>query len=280
MNDIISDKYAKIYKGKLFHKSKTKIKNTYKIIAFDLDETLGSFMDLNILWKSIQESKNVVNFNKLLDLYPEFLRYGIMSILEYLYQKKCSGECAKLYVYTNNQCSAEWTNQIVKYFDYKLSAATSIFDQIINAFKINDKKVELMRTTHDKTHSDFIKCTVLPKTTEICFVDNTYFDKMEKDCIYYIQPRSYYHHLSAKEIVDRYVNSPLYLSGNVTEFYDRFLRDINYKYFDNLPKKMEMDVFVAQKIMYHVKEFFLLTTRKCRTRKIKVGFGRNTHKKR
>ena len=277
---IIEDKYAKIYKGKLFHKSKVKPKNTYKIIAFDLDETLGFFVDLETLWRTIQESKYNVDFNKLLDLYPEFLRYGIISILEFLYQKKLSGECAKLYIYTNNQCSVEWTNQIAEYFNYKLGITTSLFDQIIYAFKINDKKVELMRTTHDKTHADFIKCTILPKTTEICFVDNSYFDKMTKDCIYYIQPRSYYHHISVKEIVDRYINSPLCLRNNSAQlFYDRFDRDIDYKYFDNIPKKLEIDVFVAQKIMYHIKEFFFLTTRKCRTRKIRVCFGRNTRKK-
>jgi len=240
-------------------------------------------MDLEILWRTIQEvNYNMIDFNKLLDLYPEFLRYGIIPILDFLYQKKLSGECAKLYIYTNNQCSVDWTNRISKYFEYKLGNI-ALFDQIIYAFKINDKKVELMRTTHNKTHGDFIKCTVLPKTTEICFVDNSYFGQMAKDCIYYIQPRSYYHHLSVKEIVDRYLKSPLYLSNNIMSnqlFYHRFDRDIDHKYFDNIPKKMEIDVYVAQKIMYHIKEFFFLTTRKCRTHKIRVCFGKNTRKKR
>lgn len=115
MNEQISDKYAKIYKGSNILKVKSKKKT--KVVAFDLDETLGSFVDLDILWKLIHQFKptnnsysspdgpdhnrgtsvreanirpppNNIDFNNLLDLYPEFIRYGIISILEYLKQKK------------------------------------------------------------------------------------------------------------------------------------------------------------------------------------------------
>ena len=84
--------YVQIYKGKYF--LKPKYKQVSKVIAFDLDETLGSFIDLDILWrtlKGLEKQYDIeVDFNKLLDLYPEFLRYGILSILEFLYQKKKS----------------------------------------------------------------------------------------------------------------------------------------------------------------------------------------------
>jgi hypothetical protein len=284
--NINDDKYAKIYKGIFFSKIKTKKKS--KVIAFDLDETLGSFVDLEILWRFIgQNYIQEVQFNQLLDLYPEFLRYGILSILEYLYQKKQTDECSKLYIYTNNQCSPTWTNMISQYFDYKLNLQSPLFDQIINAFKINDKKIEMLRTTHDKTYNDFITCTLLPKTTEICFVDNSYFDKMRNDCIYYIQPRSYYHNLSVNEMVGRFIHSNIGTSitnENKQSFYANvflfFQRDPYYKYSQNNKIKIEMDIYVAHKIMYHIKEFFFLAKRKRRTKKIKLYYGKLTRKKR
>jgi hypothetical protein len=72
-----------------------------KVITFDLDETLGSFGDLYILWDGLQmyiknntepnneeENPNESMFYMLMDLYPEFLRYGILNILDFLYHKK------------------------------------------------------------------------------------------------------------------------------------------------------------------------------------------------
>ena len=86
--------YAKIYKGKAF--SKPRINKYKKVLVFDLDETLGSFIDLEILWRAIHRCapsiKNVPEFFEVLELYPEFLRYGILPILEYLNQKKKNGD--------------------------------------------------------------------------------------------------------------------------------------------------------------------------------------------
>jgi len=275
---IENDKYAKIYKGKSY--SKPKIKKVPKVIAFDLDETLGSFMDLEILWNiliTININLNQYFFNKLLDLYPEFVRYGIIPILEYLYQKKLSEECSHIYIYTNNQCSQLWTEMICNYFNYKLNIPdnTPLFDRLILAFKINDIPVELARTTHDKTHSDFIRCTLLPKSTQICFIDNSYFPNMKNERVYYIQPRLYQHNLSFDEIIQRIIKSNLGI--NITEF----MKLINLNNHNAIEKKQNRnyDIYVAQKIMYHIKDFFYLTKRKMRTKKIKLNIGKFTRKK-
>ena len=47
----MNDKLIQIYKGKHYYKSN--LKHCPKVIAFDLDETLGSFVDLDILWNII-----------------------------------------------------------------------------------------------------------------------------------------------------------------------------------------------------------------------------------
>ena len=64
-----------------------------KIVVFDVDETLGYFVEFGIFWSSIIAYKihQKINyeltqddFNKILDLYPEFIRPNIISILNYL----------------------------------------------------------------------------------------------------------------------------------------------------------------------------------------------------
>ena len=65
-----------------------------KIVVFDLDETLGYFVELGIFWDCLdyflkEETINEINtiiskqdyFNEILDLFPEFIRPNIVSIL-------------------------------------------------------------------------------------------------------------------------------------------------------------------------------------------------------
>jgi hypothetical protein len=267
------------------------MKNTPRVVAFDLDETLGSFSDLYILWSSLQEytDKSVpLNFNKLLDLYPEFLRYGIIPILQYLLDKKRTGECGNVYIYTNNQCEVGWVDLISRYFSYALNTKQKIFNRIIAAFMINNQRVELARTTHSKTFSDFIKCTILPKNTELFFIDNTHYPQMKQSEIYYIQPKSYNHNLSTHDVIERFMLSPLCDNVLTTPTDINILRNFllgsfirnDIYYITNKPElvQLETNIVVAQKIMYHLREFFHLSNLTVRTKKVSHRIGRLTRK--
>ena len=60
-----------------------------KIVVFDLDETLGYFSKLGKIWKMIEpQNQNQSTFDKLLDLFPEFIRPHMLTILEYVRNKK------------------------------------------------------------------------------------------------------------------------------------------------------------------------------------------------
>ena len=277
-------KHVTVFKGKLFTKPKNHDPIHFsKVIVLDLDETIGSFQDLFILWRFIDRQErekdiDTILFDELLDIYPEFLRHGILSILEYLAYKKSIGECSKIFLYTNNQCSldSEWIYLITRYLDKKLNLNQPLFDQLICSFKIENKRVEVKRTSQEKTYTDIIRCTLLPKSTEICFVDNSYYPKMKNDRVYYIQPKSYHHSLTQKEIINRFLHSPLFTQGSAME-----LDALFSKYHSrNRSTSVDSDDFiVSQKIMYHLKEFFLLTTKKQKTRKVGVKIGRFTRKR-
>lgn len=269
----------KVYKGRIFTKMRMpKFQDPHKkVIVLDLDETLGAFGELYVLWQSLEidhiTDKQSI-FRELLDTFPEFLRPGIFSILEYLLYKKQQG--SSIFLYTNNQCSPPWVDLILTYFDERLETS-NLFDKAVKAFKINDQIIEPLRTGHSKIYSDLIRCTMLPRNSEMCFIDNTYHRKMVHDKVYYIQPKSYQHGLSGKEIVDRFMKKwtltplPMGFEENIRETFLRFVPNDSHSKADAIR--------VSQKIMYHLKEYFLLSTKKPKTKKISFGLGRFTRKK-
>jgi len=249
-----------------------------KIVVFDLDETLGYFMELGMLWdalnsyiknKKIPIKINQNLYNKVLDLYPEFLRPNIINILNYLKKKKQRSHCFKLLIYTNNQGPEEWAKYIINYFEHKLNY--KIFDQIVAAFKVNGKHVEICRTTHMKTHKDLIRCTQIPDDSHICFLDDVFYPDMSNDNIYYINIKPYIHDLSFDTMITRLLNSDILefpnISNNENEnendeknvchkFLLSFLKRYHYNYISKDNVALSVDKILSKKIMHHLRLFF------------------------
>lgn len=239
-----------------------------KIVVFDLDETLGYFTELGIFWdclkkyliiENINKSVTQLDFNNILDLFPEFLRPNIINILTYLKNKKNSKCCHKMMIYTNNQGPKEWAHHIIEYFEEKLNY--KLFDQIIAAFKVNGKRVEICRTTHDKSHKDFIKCTKLPMNAEICFLDDVIHPEMINDNIYYINLKPYYYDLEFNEMILKFKNSIVGKKIIVNE--DSFktimlneFKKYNYNCLDKNATEYEVDKVLGKQIMTHLYDFF------------------------
>lgn len=235
-----------------------------KIVVFDLDETLGSFGQFGSFCMLLDDYYNDDNkaysiFNELLDLYPEYPRPYILNVLRYLLQKKKDGKCKAVMIYTNNQGERAWVEHIKTYFETKLKS--KIFEQIISAFKVDGKIVEVNRTTHDKTIDDFFRCTKLPKDIEICFVDDLFHPKMEDENVYYIHVKGYKHYLPSSVIIKRFLNSNLAkdFKNNETErekFTDFMMSRLNYNTAEKDEDDQEMDVIISKKMLEHMKNFF------------------------
>jgi hypothetical protein len=234
-----------------------------KIVVFDVDETLGYFTQLGVFcdcldkyFNNSEYSNN--NFNDILDLCPEFIRPKIFHILNYLKEKKISKKCNKVMIYTNNQGPKVWVENLKKYFDNKINY--KLFDQIIAAFKVRGKKIELGRTSHDKNIDDFFRCTKMPADVEICFVDDVFHHKMETDSVYYINVKPYQHSLNFSKFLVRFLESKLgYKITNKAKFitdlnsiYKRF----NYKGTDKIVTEQEIDEIVGKKMFHHIRHFF------------------------
>ena len=231
---------------------------------------------MGIFWDSLQrylDSNNVSayrltqeDFNDILDLFPEFIRPNIISILNYLKNKKETNCCHKLMIYTNNTGPREWSENIKLYFESKIHY--KLIDQVIAAFKINGKNVELCRTSHDKNHKDFIRCTKIPDDTEICFIDDTFYPKMANENVYYINLKPYYYDLSFDYMIDTFEKSEIgkKLIGDSNsekeknilfrEFMLNEFKKYSYEYKPKSPEEYDVDKILGKHILTHLQTFF------------------------
>jgi hypothetical protein len=261
--------FSEDFNAKVIYNS-DQIKRPNKTVAFDLDESLGQFSDLYILWNRISTSnRNQSTFNSLLDIYPEFLRTGIFSVLRFVQTKIKNGECHPIYIYTNNQCGTEWVEFIVSYFELKTGVQ---FARPICAYKIGTMIVEPNRTTHDKNYSDFVQCSMLQPPFEMCFIDDRKYTSMIRSKVYYIQPPPYFHQLSLFEIDARFTH--FVSSNNLSILNTVDARRIKGQ--DPKIRSYSTEQQITNKIMYYLREFFLmnlLRSGRSRTKKRRKGVG-------
>jgi hypothetical protein len=240
---------------------------TKKIVVLDVDETIGYFVELGIFCDALTQTAwkhdamaQYTHFNRLMDAFPEFLRPNIMDILRFLKLKKDANECCGVMVYTNNNGPRTWVEHIIKYMETKLGAP--LFDQIVAAFKINGKIIEVGRTTHDKTYDDLMRCTKLPSNVEVCFLDDQMHAHMEHGQVYYINVKPYVHALSVKTMMDRFAGSAALRSTTDMEMDDLqrrvsvFMQRFSATHVPKDPMEQEIDRIISKKIMEHLNEFF------------------------
>lgn len=257
--------------------------NNYKIIVFDLDETLGYFQELSFFIDAIENVLGIKNtktdFYKLIDQYPEFLRPNILNILDLIKSKKQKNPKIKVMIYTNNQNPKKWVLDIKDYFNNKLNY--NLFDKVIAAFKVNGEKIELSRTSHNKTYSDFIKCTKLPKNTNICFIDDKYHPGMINDYVYYIKVKPYMCSVQFIDMADRYYkNNNINVDKQVfTDSIVAYMNAIELPIYEKTKDELNIDNIVSKSIIQHLNSF-LNQKLNDKTQKIKIKLKRNKTMKR
>jgi len=240
----------------------------YKIIVFDLDETLGYFVEFGIFWSALESYLKYISskirldqpyFNEMLDLYPEFLRPNIINILNYLKNKKEEQKCHQIMIYTNNQGPKIWANMIKNYFDAKINY--HLFDKIIGAFKVNGNIIEVCRSSNYKTYKDFIHCTKIPQNTQICFIDDAYYPEMAHDNVYYINIKAYTHSLAYNIMIKRLLDSKI-LNSEITnrlecqEYIQTFMGRVMYEHNFKSKQELMIDKIISKKILGHLETFF------------------------
>jgi hypothetical protein len=245
-----------------------------KILVFDMDETLGHFVELSMFLDALHNFYNKkvenIHFFKILDLFPEFIRPNIIHILKYINHKRNRKYCNKIIIYTNNQGQKSWAESIASYFEYRVNSSKTkgnienienkkLFDTIIGAYKIGGKQIEPYRTTHDKTVPDLINCSNIDENTKICFLDDQYHPLMEDKNVYYINCKPYVYNLSFEEMAERYFNKfsemviieKSIFINHIKSFMKSFRFTVVSKNIDDY----NMDKFVSREMFRHIRLF-------------------------
>ena len=205
-----------------------------KVVAFDVDETLGNFSQFSYFGHTLGQYFNKPDimyryFNDLVDLYPEIIRPNMVRILDYIRKKKNAGVCSKVMIYTNNMGPDKWVAHIRRYFEDKLRAMKQsgaggglaivppLFDHTIGGFKPQNERTAAAsasaypeRTTTHKTVNEFIRCGRLPADIEICFLADVEHPNMVDERVYYIKLQAYHSYIPFEMFVVRFLNSALY----------------------------------------------------------------------
>lgn len=234
-----------------------------KVVVFDLDETIGNFEQLGILWDAIETNES---FHKLssrdlfhiLDLFPKVFRPEFFTILNNL--KKNHIQTA---IFTNNQGPPEWVSLFAKYTSYKIGR--NAFNRIVRSWKIGNEVIESCRTSHNKKYSDFLKCTGYPENTKLCFLDDQLHDGMKHPNVYYLHIHPYKYHYTFDDMIHKLIRSkyskkllPTKESKKKAKEYLRSEIHKSVKRYNFHPTKMsisETDTTLSKEIKKHIYTF-------------------------
>lgn len=236
-----------------------------KVVVFDLDETIGNFEQLGIIWDALETKKIFQKFTKkdifeILDLFPEIFRPNFFKIMKMLKTNR-----VKTAIFTNNQGPPEWVQLFADYTSYKIGQLA--FNKIVRIWKIGNEVIEPCRTSHDKKYEDFLKCTGYSPSTKICFMDDRLHDGMKHDHVYYIYLRPYVYHYSFEEMIDRIVKSRIakkllvqYPQLSQKDARNSIRQDIQKSIvkYNFRTKKKEIDntdTLISQELVRHIRHF-------------------------
>ena len=253
-----------------------------KAVVFDLDDTIGHFEQLSIFLHGLEQGivgfkQRGEYFTKILDMFPKFFRPGIIDSLKLLKKRKQRDKCLKVIIYTNNNGPRAWTLAIKNYLEKKIKY--KIFDRIIT--KYNRHSLVNCRTTHNKTHTDLIRCTNLPKQSRILFLDDQYHELMNHKNIQYLKLAPYHYRLSPDIMINRFLHSSI---GKMIPTFEHqrfrhFMKDILKSEKEYIVRKSmisKKDKQEKKRLLGEMKKFTIIHKQ---TRKFHHKSGRQTKRK-
>ena len=251
----------------------TSVLPNQRVVVFDLDETLGHFHLIRLIWESIHKfikyndipyMMNQTDFNDLFDVFPKMLRPEVLSILEFLNEERERGACSGVMVYTNNKYPKEWVYLIINYIEYKIGY--KIFDNIVLAFKMNGRVQQMGRTSKNKKITDFVACCRLPQNVEICYFDNSEYSGMVATNVYYLKVRAYYYPFTKAAIIQCVSSYPVWKRvicaahhRHIQMFIQFFIKNLQiegYQFAEKTFLDYEMDKVTSTRIRTHLTDFF------------------------
>jgi len=237
---------------------------TKKYIVFDLDETLGNFVQLGIFCDVIENMFQIhltqYAFNEMCDTFTHFFRPNLLNMLEIIQYEKKHNPHIKLVIYTNNIGNQLWTHKLKTYLENSIQSP--LFDHVICAYKNRDQQMENCRSTYHKTPQDLARCVNAPKNAKFIFFDDQHHPQMAHETITYIRTKPYTYFYPFHSMVSLFLktetakhllfNPPLSIRSQILNELDK------YNYNERIIKKEELDVdIIVTKKMKEFIRFFM-----------------------
>jgi len=253
-----------------------------KAVVFDLDETIGHFIQLgmfiNLIENYIGKELTSPQQQKILHLYPELFRPGIMRVFKYLKKRQHSN--IKILIYTNNIGPKKWVMMIKNYIEKQVGG--KLFDKIIAGYRLgfHGEIQEHSRTTTDKTYSDLLKAGKISSNAKIIFFDDKWHSQMEDENMDYIRLNPYNITLSlhtflknfiSSEIGEKLIKDPVHFSYYMEETWKKYQFREGTVYLKNEKKYTDTKIFKRLKKFLNATPF---------TRKKRGKSSRKTRKSR
>lgn len=201
-----------------------------KYIIFDLDETLGFFTELSVIWSCLQKIYNVngqKSFDELCQLFEkEYFRPGIFETLNYLKQIENS---VNVVLYTNNTGSLMWLRHIISFLERR-SNAKGLFNKIVPGFRPN-LTGPYDRRTFNKTYDEILRCAEIPSDAKIIFFDDVAHPGMIHKNVTYIKVRPFSHPMRSSYIVEKLQKSYFgFIDYGTTIYIQNSIRRFHHEY--------------------------------------------------
>lgn len=221
---------------------------TSKVIIFDLDHTIGDFFVIGMIWNFMEKINlklNQLDFNNVCSLFPDILRYNIVSIIKYICLRKSINNTIKIILYSNNKKGLRWMKRIVCYLQYKTN--NTIFYKVIE--------------NNNKSYKDLVMKAGLPRRAKILFIDDYYHSSMESEKVIYLNIKPYNNYILNNILINEFINSKFFYNkipcGNrykIIELFKKYV-ELNNKNIEKKQEEKKIDIIVSRSILNHIQRF-------------------------
>ena len=235
-----------------------------KYIIFDLDETLGTFVQLGI-FKDALETTFKINitqpaFNELCTAFIKSFRPNLLQILKTI-KKKSNG--LYLLIYTNNIGPKIWTIQIKTFLEEALKEP-GLFDYVIGGYiDMHNKRTELCRTTLSKLPADIRRCIGSPIDAKYLFFDDQHHPEMIHSNVTYIKSKPYKYVYTNPEMIQEFLKTNfakhlLRHYRNPQIFLEKLAKELVRARYHPKPitqNELDIDVVITKQMIHHIHQF-------------------------
>ena len=235
-----------------------------KVVVFDMDETLGHFVQLSMfdyyLTNMYNKKISRNHFFKIMEMFPKILRPNIINIMKSIKKLKSKDKNIKVFIYTNNTGCKQWVYRIKSYIEKKIKS--KIFDRVICGWKYDGIVIEPNRTGYRKTYEDLLRCGHLSKKDKIMFLDDKFHEFMIHKNVDYLHLNPYHYNIPCDEFKEKYLktfklndNEKDYLKKNLGKCSTRYgsSNQILFKEKSNKIKKKIIDFLKKKKTLKNIK---------------------------